>query len=146
MNTTQISCTIGATDPTAGLGVEVWLNDQLLYDNNNFDQPSLPLTWDISDDDGKHELKFVLKNKTDQHTKIDEQGNIVTDATITISDLAFEEIELKQIFVEHATYQHTFNGTSDTEIIDKFYGVMGCNGTVSLKFTTPIYLWLLESM
>jgi hypothetical protein len=23
---------------------------------------------------------------------------------------------------------------------------MGCNGTVSLKFTTPIYMWLLETM
>jgi hypothetical protein len=146
MSTTQISCTISASDPTAGLGVEVWLNDQLLYDNNNFDQLSLPLTWDISDDDADHELRFVLKNKTDQHTRLDDQGNIVEDATIFISDLAFEEIELKQIFVEHAAYQHTFNGTSDTVITDKFYGVMGCNGTVSLKFTTPIYLWLLEYM
>jgi hypothetical protein len=146
MSTTQISCTIGATDPTAGLGVEVWLNDQLLYDNNAFDQLNLPLTWDISDDDDAHELRFVLKNKTNQHTKVDEQGNIVTDATITISNLAFEEIELNQIVVEHATYQHTLNGASDTVIMDKFYGVMGCNGTVSLKFTTPIYLWLLESM
>jgi hypothetical protein len=23
---------------------------------------------------------------------------------------------------------------------------MGCNGTVSLKFTAPAYLWLLENM
>jgi len=146
MSTTQISCTIGTSDPTAGLGVEVWLNDQLLYDNNNFDQLSLPLTWDIGDDDAEHELRFVLKNKTGQHTQIDEQGNIVADDTINFADLIFEAIELKQIFVEHATYHHSFNGASDTVITDKFYGVMGCNGTVSLKFTTPIYLWLLESM
>jgi len=146
MSTTQISCTIGASDLTAGLGVEVWLNDQLLYDNNNFDQLRLPLTWNISDDDAEHELKFVLKNKTNAHTQIDAEGNIVKDATITIGDLAFEEIELNQIFVDRATYQHTLNGGSDTVIDDKFYGIMGCNGTVSLKFTTPIYLWLLESM
>jgi hypothetical protein len=38
-----------------------------------------------------------------------------------------------------------FNGTSEvTE--DKFYSELGCNGTVSLKFTTPMYLWLLEHM
>jgi len=47
--------------------------------------------------------------------------------------------------VKLAQYQHDFNGTGNPTI-DKFYGEMGCNGTVSLKFTTPIYLWLLENM
>ena len=59
--------------------------------------------------------------------------------------LAFDEIELKQIFIDHAVYTHNFNGTQ-TEIQDKFYGEMGCNGTVSFKFTTPVYLWLLENL
>ena len=42
-------------------------------------------------------------------------------------------------------FQHDFNGTQP-EIKDTFFGEMGCNGTVSLRFTTPIYLWLLEHM
>jgi len=49
------------------------------------------------------------------------------------------------VFIDHATYTHNFNGTQ-AETTDKFYGEMGCNGTVSLRFTTPIYLWLLETM
>ena len=49
------------------------------------------------------------------------------------------------MFVEQAVYTHDFNGTSKaTE--NKFYGELGCNGTVSLKFSTPMYLWLLEHM
>jgi hypothetical protein len=86
-----------------------------------------------------------MKHKTTEHTKIDEQGAIVSDACLTVSNLAFDEIELKQIFIDHAVYTHNFNGTQ-TEIQDKFYGEMGCNGTVSFKFTTPICLWLLEHM
>ena len=86
-----------------------------------------------------------MKHKTTEHTKIDEQGNIITDACLTVSNLAFDEIELKQIFINQAVYTHDFNGTQ-TEIQDKFYGNMGCNGTVTLKFATPIYLWLLEHM
>jgi hypothetical protein len=46
---------------------------------------------------------------------------------------------------EQAVYTHDFNGTQQ-EIQDEFYSEMGCNGTVSLKFSTPIYLWLLEHM
>ena len=42
-------------------------------------------------------------------------------------------------------YRHDYNGTTDP-FDDEFYGEMGCNGTVSLKFTTPIYLWLLENL
>ena len=86
-----------------------------------------------------------MKGKTAEHTKLDETGNIAQDANITIKDIAFDEIELKQVFVDHAEYTHDFNGTQ-TATTEKFYGTMGCNGTVSLKLTTPIYLWLLESM
>jgi hypothetical protein len=86
-----------------------------------------------------------MKNKTIDLTKIDEEGKILKDACLTISDVAFEDIELGHMFTEQTSYTHDFNGTQ-AEISDKFYGSMGCNGTVSLKFTTPIYLWLLENM
>ena len=69
----------------------------------------------------------------------------MSDATLTIKDLAFDEIKLNYMLTELAVYTHDFNGTQDTTQ-DKFYGEMGCNGTVSLKFATPIYLWLLEHM
>jgi len=42
-------------------------------------------------------------------------------------------------------YCHDFNGTQPA-VVDRFHGSLGCNGTVTLKFTTPIYLWLLENM
>lgn len=145
MSNTKISCTIGTSDPTAELGVEVWLDKSIILDTNHVTHTVLPIEFTVTDDEGEHELRFVLKNKTQDHTKIDESGNIVSDATLTISDLTFEEIELNQIFYDCATYTHDFNGTGEPTTA-KFYGTMGCNGTVSLKFTTPIYLWLLESM
>jgi len=87
----------------------------------------------------------VLKNKTAEHTQVDDHGNIITDARLLITDLAFDEIKLGHMLVEQAVYTHNFNGTGAT-IQDKFYGELGCNGTVSLKFSTPMYLWLLEHM
>jgi hypothetical protein len=145
MSTYTISCTIGTTDSTAPLGLEVWLDDVRLFDTNHVVYDNLPLTFGLDDDEAEHELRFVMTGKTQEHTQLDTAGNIIKDAQLCISNLAFDEIELKQVFTEHAVYTHNFNGTQET-IDDKFYGIMGCNGTVSLRFTTPIYLWLLESM
>jgi hypothetical protein len=86
-----------------------------------------------------------MKNKTLDDTVVDDTGNILKDARLVVSNLSFEDIELNQLVFQRAVYTHNFNGTQDT-IKDEFYGEMGCNGTVDIEFTTPIYLWLLEHM
>jgi hypothetical protein len=85
-----------------------------------------------------------MANKMTDHTQVDSNGNIVADSRLTVSDLEFDEILLDQLFFDLATYTHSTNGLSP-ETQNKFYGEMGCNGTVELKFTTPVYLWLLEN-
>jgi len=62
-----------------------------------------------------------------------------------VTEITFDEIDCTQIVHDHAVYRHNLNGTGP-EIDDQFFGDMGCNGTVELKFTTPVYLWLLENM
>lgn len=144
MATYQISCTVDSTDITSKLGLEIWFDNQQLWSTEHVSKLTT-LTFDLDEDETEHELKFIMKNKKSEHTKIDDAGNIVSDAMLIVSNLAFDEIELNQVFIDQAIYTHDFNGTQP-EIADKFYGKMGCNGTVSLKFTTPIYLWLLEHM
>jgi hypothetical protein len=143
-NTTTISCTLDTTDPDAALGFEAWINDQKFFDSDHV-QTQQPIVIEIDDNDGEHELRFVLKNKTSDHTQVDETGNIVSDARLIVTDIAFDEIKLGHMVTEQAVYTHDFNGTQQLTQ-DKFYNEMGCNGTVSLKFYTPIYLWLLEHM
>jgi len=143
-NTVSISCTLNTTNPEAQLGFEAWIDNQKFFDTDHV-QAQQQVTVEIADDNGEHELKFVLKNKTSDHTQIDEAGNIVADARVIVTDLAFDEIKLGDMVTKQAVYTHDFNGTG-TLIQDEFYGEMGCNGTVSLKFSTPIYLWLLEHM
>jgi hypothetical protein len=143
-NTVAFSCKIGTTDPSAALGMEIWIDNQKIFDTIHVEDPVECLAT-ISDDDGEHQLRFVMKNKTIDQTQIDKEGQIVKDACLTISHVTFDEIALGHMFTEQTTYTHDFNGTQP-EVTDKFYGSMGCNGTVSLEFTTPIYLWLLEHM
>ena len=140
-----ITADVDANTAEIPVGFEVWLNNSLVQ---NIEQLTSAETVKITVNDtdaADHELKFVLKNKTQLHTTVDSDGNIVKDTVVSISNLKFDDVELGQMFYDLAVYRHNFNGTgSDTE--EKFYGTMGCNGTVSLKFTSPIYLWLLENM
>jgi hypothetical protein len=144
MSTINFCCSIAPTNAAAALGMEIWIDDQKLFDQNHV-QENHRISADLLDDEGEHELRFVLKNKLNEHTQIDANNTIVSDARISVSGIEFDGIALDQLVPALAEYQHNFNGTWEP-IIDKFYGELGCNGTVSLKFTTPIYLWLLEHM
>ena len=140
-----ITFVVDTTNATAELGFEAWINDHKCLDINHVKQAQ-KISIELKDeDDTEHELRLVLKNKTAEHTCIDEQGNILEDARLKITDMAFDDIQLGHMFSEQAVYEHDFNGTGIVTK-SKFYGELGCNGTLSLKFTTPMYLWLLEHM
>jgi hypothetical protein len=143
--TVTISCTLDTTTPDAALGFEAWVDDQKFF-NTDHVQSQQQVFVEISDDDSEHELRFVLKNKTLDHTQIDEAGNIVSDAKLIITNLAFDEIQLGHLITEQSVYTHSQNTHFQSTVEEKFYSEMGCNGTVSLKFKTPMYLWLLENM
>ena len=144
METVKISFDIETSDAECPLGVEIWLDDTVLLTNNHV-QEKICFSHDISDDDGEHELRVVMSGKTSDHTRVDEAGNIVKDATLSISNFEIDSLDVNQLFFEKSVYTHDFNGTQP-KIADSFYGVAGCNGTISFRFSTPIYLWLLENM
>lgn len=139
----KISFDIVSTNPASALEFEVWMDNDKILDTQVVE--SRHVEHRLLDDDGEHELRFVLKNKKESDTVIDEQGNIVQDSVIMIENLQFDDIDLGYIFNELAVYTHNHNGQKESTT-EQFFGTMGCNGTVSLRFTTPIYLWLLEHM
>ena len=144
MSNTVFTFDINTTDAEAQLGIEVRLDDQLIYSNLHVKELHR-LKHELSDDDGVHKLCITMLGKTADHTRIDVNGDILKDAMLELSNFTIDDIDVKQVWIEKASYTHDFNGTQ-SQIEDEFYGCMGCNGTVSLVFSTPIYLWLLENM
>ena len=142
--TATVSFEVAPSDPSCPLGVEVWVDQQQIFNTEHL-TAAATVQFDLEEDDGEHELRVVLKNKLPQHTKIDAEGNIVEDAVITVNCFEFDKIGVDQVVQEQAVYHHDFNGSA-APVQDQFYGSMGCNGTLSLKFSTPIYLWLLDHM
>ena len=142
--TIPITFNLDSSDYTAQLGFDVLLNNNLVFTTEHVTELTT-VAVDIDDIDAEHELKFVLKNKTQAHTQVDQQGNILNDAMLSISNIAFDEVRLTHVFFEQTVYNHDMNG-SQALTKHKFFGNMGCNGYVSLKFTSPVYAWLLENM
>lgn len=144
MTSISFSCDVCSSDPLIPLGFEVWIDDVKQVDIEHLKEATA-ISAEITDDEGEHELRLVLKNKTANDTKIDEQGNIISDAVLDITNVCFDGIPLGHMFSVQSQYNHDYNGTGQP-VQEKFYGHMGCNGAVTLKFSTPIYLWLLEHM
>ena len=142
--TTTITGFIDSSDKKITLGTEVWIDDICVVNVEHVDR-IVHFSHVLEEDNAEHELRIVMKHKTPDHTELDDAGNIIRDAMLSISDIKFDEVALGQVLSNKAVYTHDFNG-SQPPVDDKFFGDLGCNGTVSLKFTAPTYLWLLENM
>ena len=135
---------INPTNADSALGVRISLDDVVLYDDSHVTS-AYHFSHELSDEDGDHELSIEMYGKLPQHTKISESGEIVQDSLLLINNIKIDGIDIDQLADCWFEYHHDFNGTQPPTV-DKFFKVMGCNGRATLKFTTPIYLWLLEIM
>lgn len=144
MTSVPLRCRIKNTSPACALGLEILLDDTSIYRNEHVKEP-VDFSYDLVEDDAVHEIKFVLFGKTADHTMVDDQGNIISDAMLNISDFTVDDIDIQQIIYDKSVYTHDFNG-SRPATQDKFYGDAGCNGTISIEISTPVYIWLLENL
>jgi hypothetical protein len=128
-----------------GLGLEVRFDHKVIANIVPSDS-NTTVTHEFDDsEDGTHLLQITLKNKLPTHTVLDADSNIVSDAVLELTQFSVESIDITQVLCDRACYTHDFNGTA-AMIDDVFFGTMGCNGTVSLEITSPVYVWLLEAM
>ena len=143
MEKIQIKFGVSNTDPESLLELQVHMDGKRL-ESLLISQPT-DVVYDLELEDGEHELHLILSGKTAAHTVIDAQGAIIKDAMLQFSGVEMDDINIDSMLQKLAVYTHDFNG-SGSPTQDSFFHAQGCNGTVSLKFTSPIYLWLLESM
>ena len=114
--------------------------DQIQIFNSDHVKETIQFEHAIDCTTNHYQLRFVMKNKAQAHTQIDNNNNIIKDACLKISNLTIDDYEIHNINVL-TVYQHNFNGTGPT-VQSPFYELMGCNGTLTLNFSVPIYDWL----
>lgn len=97
---------------------------------------------------GPHEFKIRLENKSDRDVEKDGHGTIINDLLLNVESIEIDGIDLGQLKWEasefRADHEKIINGENMTHL--KNCVNMGWNGTYSIKFDSPFYLWLLENM
>ena len=144
METVEIKFDLTNTDYAIPLGFVLQIDDKIIEDIAHVKNETV-IHKTINLDEGMHRLQLTMKNKTQNHTIVDENNNIIQDAMLKVDNFILDKIELHNTFLENTVYHHDFNGTGKP-IKDLFFGEIGCNGTVVFEFTSPIYIWFLEKM
>ena len=94
-------------------------------------------------EDSPHLLEIKLLNKTDDDVvQSQDKTEIVKDMLLNIESIDIDDIELGQI----KWHQSEFIAEDPARPTLKNCVNLGWNGSYQLKFSSPFYLWLLESM
>ena len=97
----------------------------------------------------------MFLNKTVYDTKLDANGNIVKDLLLNIDSIEIDEIDIGSLKWTASNYtpmypesytQHVLRTGQEIETELKNCVNLGWNGTWSLPFTSPVYIWLLENI
>lgn len=140
----KIALEITPTTAAADISVTVLLNGTVVHESAADHTVYLTLQLDDAVQHTDQKLQIKLDGKNQQHTKVDVDGNIISDAAVEIKRFDIEDIGVLDVFCSgKKCYVHNFNGNSDS-FEDEFYGYIGCNGTVTFDFYSPIYLWIGE--
>ena len=98
-------------------------------------------------DDTDHQLTFTLYNKTKYDTVVKDDV-IEKDTLIKVSNIQIDDVDITTLITldnEKFYYEHDNNGSTELKK-HTFYDTLGCNGTATINFTTPFYVWLLENL
>jgi hypothetical protein len=124
--------------------VEVFVNQKLIAQRTSqLDEFITELV--LPENPAAHVVEICISGKTEKHTEVDAQGNIVSDVAFIIETLQIEDIDMKPVFCQgRQCYYHSSNIPNGPIIQDELYDYIGFNGKVQLEFFTPIYLWMSE--
>ncbi len=117
--------------------------DQLTTSLNNGEQLTSPtefieFTAEV-EEDVPHQLQIRLENKDNGDTIVEGQ-TIVKDMLLNVDSIEIEEISLGNLLWDESEF---LPDDSQRPILKQCVN-LGWNGTYTLTFTSPYYLWLLE--
>jgi len=125
--------------------IDIYQNNKLVT-SNSFYKGVKKYTIEYNDTDAHTEqcIQVVMRGKTEEHTIIDEQGDIVYNVHAIVQQIILDEIDVTDLYVNgNPCYYHvgSNNNQNGPTLTDEFYGFIGLNGEVRIEFTTPMWYW-----
>jgi hypothetical protein len=124
----------------------VWLDDHVVIQSEIASSAEQIVSFERRVDEGEHELKIRLENKTNDDTVV-ENGEVVKDMLLNIDDITIDDISLGNLLwsAEYVLDRPQLYKGQEIDHLDGCVN-LGWNGTYTLKFTSPFYIWLLEKL
>jgi hypothetical protein len=124
----------------------VWLDDHVVIQSEIASAAEQIVSFERRVDEGEHELKIRLENKTNDDTVV-ENGEVVKDMLLNIDDITIDDISLGNLLwsAEYVLDRPQLYKGQEIDHLDGCVN-LGWNGTYTLKFTSPFYIWLLEKL
>ena len=124
----------------------VWLDDHVVIQSEITSSAEQIVSFERRVDEGQHELKIRLENKTTADTVI-ENIEVVKDMLLNIDDITIDDISLGNLLwsAEYILDEKQMYQGKEIDHLDGCVN-LGWNGTYVLKFTSPFYIWLLEKL
>jgi hypothetical protein len=142
----EIAVTVSGTYWDKKPQFSIWIDDQLIEQTaiSGESQQTHKFTTILTE--GSHELKIRLENKTASDTQLI-NGSVHNDMLLNINDISIDNISLGQLLWD-AEYildmPQQYNGNEITKL--DYCVNLGWNGTYVLNFSSPFYVWLLETL
>lgn len=141
MENIKFAITLGSEYQTVPPKARITVADKIVFEGQ-VSGSILILEHAKLENEGNYQLRIELLDKQPEHTELDEQGNIVKDSVLKIEKIVIEDIEIQnnlsldqsKFYYEHSGKQH------------QLYDSLGVNGTAVVNFSTPFYIWLLETI
>ena len=124
----------------------VWLDNHVVIQSEIASSAEQIVSFERRVDEGPHELKIRLENKTNADTNI-RNGEVVDDMLLNIDDITIDDISLGNILwsAEYILDEKQMYQGKEIDHLDGCVN-LGWNGTYALKFSSPFYIWLLEKL
>jgi hypothetical protein len=106
-------------------------------------------------DEGECSLVIELVNKSMHDTMLDAGGNIVEDLLLNIDSIEVDEIDLGSLLWTASDYRPDYPEKHKLKVTEMGQELpksvkncvnLGWNGSWTLPFTSPFYVWLLENI
>lgn len=95
------------------------------------------------EDDKSHTVNIRLENKTNYDVvQSEDKSTIVKDMLLNIESISIDDVDLGQLKWDKSK----FVGDDPSRPVIANCVNLGWNGTYTLEFSCPFYLWLLENM
>ena len=125
----------------------IWLDNNVIIQTEISSEALQTHKFTRTIDKGEHVLRINLENKTSSDTAMVD-GAVSKDMLLNIVDITIDDIALDQLLWSESIFlldkPREYQGEQITQLSNCVN--LGWNGSYTLKFSSPFYIWLLQKL